>query len=115
MRAIQLFRDQLDAGQLDTIYDTADPDLGKSTTRDASRAYFADVRAKMGACERAGVTTFNEVVTTQAKLMTVHYKRDCANGPLTETFTFRISPSGPNLLRYEAMSRVLPRGQVPQE
>jgi hypothetical protein len=112
------FYERQTAGEDSAIYEDAAPAFrGGATFADVQRLN-TTIRA-LG-CEQAvrDPNQWHNNMSTNGHFITVTYNRTCASGAITETFVFEVTPTGPQLLNYnangDAFSNAPPQASQPE-
>jgi hypothetical protein len=106
-RASDEFHLQMARGNYGGIYDATGAPFKAATSRDLLIGMLQRVNRKLGACGSAERQGFNVNYNTGGSFVTMAYTRKCANGPLEESFTWRIESGKAVLYGYHANSPVL--------
>jgi hypothetical protein len=105
--SVRRFHEQLAAGEFDGIYGQATEHFRTSMSPEVARGYFARIKRKMGACTTSRATAFSLNTTSGGTSVVAAYQTQCANGPLIETFTWRLGDGKAMLDEYRSESPLL--------
>lgn len=105
--ATNVFHQRFVAGQDEAIYFNSGPEWGSTIDLETERKLFARIRRKLGPCSYYGPLSRFVSVTSNGSFVTLRYNADCKNGPMDETFAWRVSSQQTQLINYQATSKLL--------
>ena len=107
--ATDTFHTRFATAQDDQIYFESDVVWRDAIGLNTERSLFSRIRRKIGTCSYRGPlgsrTNFN--VNSADAVVGLTYQAKCTNGPMRESFTWRISSGRAQLVAYKAASNVL--------
>ena len=108
--AMDQFHERFNAGEFDKIYDTADADFQRTTTRTDFLKLLDAVHRKLGDyknCDNHGWNTWNTNTFNSDTSVTLHYKTTFKKGEGDEEFVYRVSGTRARLRGYHINSNTL--------
>lgn len=106
--ATDTFHRQFTLSQDSLIYSAADKTWTTAIDADTQHRFFARIRRKLGKCSYNGPLSWNANTGSTGTYITLIYQAQCANGPMNETFVWRInSGRSATLVAYQANSKLL--------
>ena len=105
--ATEVFHRLMDGGEYAAIYDTSAKGFQESATRENLIGFFKRVNRKMGKCGEGAAAFGGYQATTSGTFVTTTSSRTCANGGLSEQFTWLMIAGKATLLKYNAISPLL--------
>jgi hypothetical protein len=109
-KAISHFHDQMNAGQFDKIYVESSPEWKQVSPKDDTIELFTGVRAKLGAFLSGKQNSWRVNYGTGGTTILVLYDSKFQKADGQETFTYRRSGDGVQLVGYNINSRALITG-----
>lgn len=106
-RATDEFHLQMAKGNYGGIYDATGAPFKATTSRELLIGMLQRINRKLGPCGDPNRQGFNVNYNTGGTFVMMSYTRKCANGPLEESFTWRIEGDKAVLYGYHANSPVL--------
>ena len=106
-KAIPIFHQQLNAGQLDAIYDSAGEQLRRNTTKADLARFLSAVHRKLGNFKNGKSVGWNDNVTTDGHFVTETYSAQYDRGLATESFVYIVERSKALLVGYHVNSTAL--------
>ena len=97
----------MDGGEYAAIYDTSAKGFQESAPRENLIGLFKRINRKMGKCGAAPAAFGGYQATTSGTFVTTTASRACANGALSEQFTWLMIGGKATLLKYNASSPLL--------
>ena len=104
---VSAFHASLNAGDVDRIASTADPELGASPSRVEFGKLLEAVHRKLGIFVSGNRTGFNDRADLQGHFITVVYASTYQRGAAQETFVFRVSDGRAKVAGYNINSAAL--------
>ena len=105
--ATEVFHRLMDGSEYAAIYDTSAKRFQESATRENMIGFFKRINRKMGKCDAAPAAFSGYQATTSGTFVTTTSSRMCANGTLSERFTWLMIGGKATLLGYHANSPLL--------
>jgi len=102
--AVAKFRQQMQAGQFEKIYDFAGEEFRSATSRADGIALFAAVDRKLGKLQHAEKINWNVNTRNMTTLVVLVYKSRYAEGEATETFTIKVADGAGQIVGYNIQS-----------
>ena len=109
-KAIDRFHQELNAGQIDRIQSEASSDWKNAAPTKESLQFLSAVRSKLGAFHSGKQAGWTVNYGTNGTMVVVQYNSRFAKGEAVETFTFRNSDKGSELVGYNVNSKVFVTG-----
>ncbi|WP_404711758.1 DUF4019 domain-containing protein [Sphingomonas sp. MMS24-J13] len=101
------FHKALDAGQFDTIYDGASPDMKTASAPQAFGGMLAAVHRKLGAFRSGTAVNWNDSHTMKGEFVTISYAAIYERGKAQESFAYRMLSGRAELAGYHIASDAL--------
>lgn len=101
------FHKALDAGQFDTIYAAASPNMKSDSTAQAFDQSLAAVHRKLGAFKSGSAVSWNDSHTIKGEFVTIRYAAIYERGKAQENFAYRILSGHPELAGYYIASNAV--------
>lgn len=105
--ATEVFHRLMDGGEYAAIYDTSAKDFQASGTRENLIGFFKRINRKMGKCGAASAAFGGYQATTSGTFVMTTSSRSCANGALSEQFTWLMIGGKATLIKYNANNPLL--------
>lgn len=106
-RQVEHIHRLLDEARFETIYDESGQEMKQSAKLEDFVAFTAAVHRKLGAVQSAEMRQTRTSVGTGGTVIVLGYQTTFAEGPASETFTFRMNESQPQLVGYHVNSLLL--------
>ena len=98
------FRDMMNAGQFEKIYESAAPEFRAAISREDSVALFSAVNRKLGKLEHAEKVSWNVNTRNMTTLVVLVYRSKYHDGEATETFTVKVDDGKGAIIGYNINS-----------
>lgn len=106
-REVEIFHEQLNDGDFDSIIDAAHPEFSSGTGREGTRKFFASLQEKFGPFESAEGAGWQVKYDESGNTVTLDYNSQFEKGPVSETFVYRFKDDEIRLYVYNVNSQLL--------
>lgn len=100
--SVEAFRQSYNAGNIDAIYATADPEFKRTTSRERFGAFLTEIHGRLGAFKTATSKGWHDSYDANGHLVTLDYAAEYERGAATEQFIYRFDEQRPHLARFES-------------